>query len=153
MTNTIKFIKLNAAAVAAIEALAASGSAEERAATAALPVLRAQFAGHDRELAKATFAHNYATAVGIELKVQGTGRLVWPKQDDAARQQSLERAKRACNRFLVRLFEGEAGKATEPKARRVDAELLAKVQNIISRAGLTKADARDLFNAVIEAAY
>ena len=149
----IKFIKLNAAAVAAIESLAAAGSAEERATVQALPVLRAQFAGCDRELAKATFAHNYAQAVGIALKVQGTDRLVWPKQADADRQRSLERAKRACNRFLVRLFEGEAGKATEPKARRVDAELMAKVQNMIARAGLSKGEARDLFNAVIEAAY
>ena len=101
----------------------------------------------DRALCADALRAGVAARHGIKLNVQGTGRAVFP-----ADHASSEAARQDLSRLVKSVMGKGNGQKTE-KARRVDAELLAKVQNLISRAGLTKAEARDLFNAVVEAAY
>ena len=105
---TIK--QLSVSAIAAIQAVATSEASAERATLAALPVLRAEFKGVERDVIRATVIVNFAGAWGITLKVQGTGRVVFPKDDARS-----ETAKKACNRFLERLLDDGNGspRATE----------------------------------------
>ena len=87
---------LSVSAVAAIQAVAVSASHHEKATLAALPVLQAEFRGVDRDVIRDTVIVNFAAAVGITLKVQGSGRVVFPA--------GTETAKRACNRFIERIM-------------------------------------------------
>jgi hypothetical protein len=102
----------------------------------------------DRTLCADALRAGVAARHGIKLNVQGTGRAVFP-----AEHPSSEAARQDLSRLVKSVRGVSSGQKTEKKARRVDADLLVKVQNLISRAGLTKAEARDLFAAVVEAAY
>lgn len=112
-------IKLNTTATTAIYNVATASCAEERAIVHALPILRQAFAGCERDAVRDTIMVEFAHAVRVELKVQGTGRLVWPAGSDTA--------KRACNRFIQRVLADDKGNAgndrTEVKVPRHIAEM------------------------------
>ena len=96
-------ITINATAANAIHAVATAAMHEERATLAALPVLRKAFEGCARDDVRDTIMVEYAHAIKVELKVQGSGRLVWPAGSDTA--------KRACNRFIARILADETDSA------------------------------------------
>lgn len=93
---------MSASAVASIAAVAVASSQCERVTLAALPVLRDEFRGVSRDVVRDTIVVNFAAAVGITLKVQGSGRLVWPAEAGTA--------KKACNRFIERVMGVETNK-------------------------------------------
>ena len=82
---------------------------------------------------------------GIELTAKSTGRLVFPADHAAS-----EAARQDLSR-LVRAVMGQSAKHTERAPVKVNKRQVAQVQDII--AGMTKAEARALFAAVIEAAF
>jgi hypothetical protein len=93
---------LSSSAVAAIASVAGASSQCERATLAALPVLRAEFAGVSRDIVRDTIVVNFAAAVGITLNVAKSGRITFPASADSA--------KRACNRFIERVMGVETDK-------------------------------------------
>ena len=101
----------------------------------------------DRALCADALRPGVAKRHGITLTRKETGRLVFP-----ADHASSEAARQDLSRLVRSVMGASSGQKTQ-KARRVDAELAAKVQNLIAKAGLSKAEARDLFAAVVEAAY
>ena len=101
----------------------------------------------DRALCADALRAGVAAKHGIVLVPKSTGRMCFPADHDAS-----EAARQDLSRLVKSVMGASSGQKTQ-KARRVDAELLAKVQNMIARAGLSKAEARDLFAAVVEAAY
>lgn len=110
---------ITTASIAHITAIASAAGMEERAIVQALPALQAQFRGWDREDIKATIMVNYAAVVGVELKVQGSGRIVWPAEAGTA--------KKACNRLITRIM-GDA--VTEKQEVEVPEELLIAARKL-----------------------
>ena len=113
--------KLSSAAVAAIQSVAASDAGAERATLAALPVLRAEFAGVDRDIVRNTLVNNYAGAVGIKTLVQKSGRIVLDTKD--ARYDAVSRALR---RFITRVVGDESPREAESIAVPAHIAKLAK---------------------------
>ena len=111
---------LSVSAVAAIQAVAVCESRTEQATLAAIPVLRAEFKGVSRDVVRDTIIVNFAGAVGVKLKVQGSGRVVFPA--------GTETAKRACNRFIERIIgDGKAKTAEEIEVPAHIAKLAAQL--------------------------
>ena len=118
-TRTINTLTLTAAAVAAITNVATCDAHAERATLAALPILQAAFKGKHRDDVEQTIKVNYAAVIGLTLKVQGTGRVVFTAEQDTA--------KRACNRFIARIL-GDKADSVEME---VPADVLALAQKLI----------------------
>ncbi len=114
---------LSASAVSAIQAVAVSASHHEKATLAALPVLQDEFRGVDRDVIRETVVVNFAAAVGITLKVQGSGRVVFPA--------GTETAKRACNRFIERIM-GDVKPKTKPASIEVPAHIAKLAAQLVA---------------------
>ena len=114
---------LSTSAVAAIQAVAVSASHHEKATLAALPVLQAEFHGVDRAIIRDTVIVNFAAAVGIKLKVQGSGRVVFPADADTA--------KRACNRFIERIM-GDSKPKAKPDSIEVPAHIAKLAAQLVA---------------------
>ena len=133
---------INTASINAISAVATADANSERATLAALPVLRAQFKGWTEDDVRATVQVNYASVVGVELKVQGSGRLVWPADAGTA--------KRACNRLIGRIIESN-DRSAKPEALEVPAHVLALARKLVAACGEYEEAARLLATAVAKA--
>ena len=99
----------------------------------------------DRALCADALRPGVAKFHGIDLVQKSTGRLVFPTDHAAS-----EAARQDLSR-LVRAVMGQSAKHTERAPVKVNKRQVAQVQNII--AGMTKAEARALFTAVIEATF
>ena len=131
---------INTASINSITAIARAASAEERATLDALPVLRAQFRGWDREDIKATVQVNWAAVVGVELKVQGSGRIVWPADAGTA--------KKACNRLIARIM-GDS--ESQRESIEVPPHIAALAAKLVKACGEYEAAGRLLATAVAQA--
>jgi len=134
---------LSASAVSAIASVAVSASHHEKATLAALPVLQAEFKGVDRAIVRDTVVVNFAGAVGIKLKVQGSGRVVFPAD--------AETAKRACNRFIERII-GEGKEKTKADSIEVPAHI-AKLAAQLAKACNDYEQARKIANTAVAQAF
>jgi hypothetical protein len=147
LEKIMSVIKLSSASIAAIQAVATADATAERATLAALPVLRAEFAGVDRDVIRATVIVNFAGAWGITLKVQGTGRVVFPKDDARS-----ETAKKACNRFLERLLADGEGSARTAEEIAVPPHI-AKLAKQLAQACAEYEGARKLASTAVAQAF
>jgi hypothetical protein len=128
----MQVIKLNAASQAQIVAVYAADRNREAAINTALPVLRKQFANCDREAIKATVQIEYAHHAGIELRMQSTGRVVWPKDDPR-----VGSVKRACNHLITAILADDV-KREAPEEVEVDASLLALARKLAKASGMDR---------------
>ena len=71
----------------------------------------------------------YAHAIKVELKVQGSGRIVWPTGSDTA--------KKACNRLIRRIIETDSEK-TKADDIVVPAEILAMAKKMAKASGMDR---------------
>ena len=143
-------IKLNAAAVSAINAVASAQIGEERATLAAIPVLRTAFKGCTPEDIRNTLVVNFAAVYGIEVKVQGSGRCVLPKDDPRS-----NTASKALNRFMARLIddtEGQGKAKAESAAVEVPAHI-AKLAAQLAKACNEYEQAKKLASTALSAAF
>jgi hypothetical protein len=128
----MQVIKLNQASIKAISAVYAADRECEVALSAALPVLRKQFANCDREAIKATVQIEYAHHAGIALRMQSTGRVVWPKDDPR-----VSKVKRKVNHLIAAILADDV-KREEPEAVEVDANLLALARKLAKASGMDR---------------
>ena len=137
--------KLSSVAVAAIQAVATAAASEERATLAALPVLRAELKGVDRDIVRNTLVNNYAGAVGIKTLVQKSGRIVLDTKD--ARYDAVSRALR---RFIARVVGDESPREAESIA--VPAHI-AKLAKQLAQACAEYEQSRKLANTAVAEAF
>lgn len=130
---------LNAKANAAIDN-AVRHSVELEASAA---IVREAVQGMDRDAVRDAVIQRFAWKAGIVLTVQGTGRIVWPKDDPRT-----EKAKRACNRFIEMVL----GKApTQAVELDVPADILAMAKKLVAACNEYEEASRLIATAIAKA--
>lgn len=142
--------KFNAQGLTAIADMAIADATRARKLAEALVILRPQIEGKDRDEVRDAIVEQYATTCGFETiivaKGKWAGRVGWP--NDCAQ-------KKACNRFIDKLFEGEeCVEQSKPKQGQYEtpAELLQAALKLVKLANEYE-DSKRLAAAAVAQAF